>query len=86
MTDELKPCPFCGSEACFSEDKDDEIIIQCTNEACGVQSKSFWPCYRCEREKSCKHTQDRERYVDCDLVISDIETLLTEIWNRRVNK
>ena len=46
MTEKLKPCPFCGSEACFSEDKDGEIIIQCTNEACEVQTTSFWPCYR----------------------------------------
>lgn len=35
-TEELKPCPFCGSEAAFRNDDDSGHWIECTNAACGV--------------------------------------------------
>lgn len=40
MSDELKPCPFCGSECWFVKDESG-AYVECMNGFCGSSSGKF---------------------------------------------
>lgn len=41
MTDELKPCPFCGSSAVIRSNGEYQYYVRCTNFDCSVHPTTY---------------------------------------------
>lgn len=72
MSEELKPCPFCGRKAKVKATKKDYVgfTIWCECE-CGAQTKGFCP--------------DMRKQDDTIENIEECKKRAIEAWNRRAN-
>lgn len=73
MSEELKPCPFCGGEAKIKavNQKSYGLTIWCQCKKCGVKTEEYCPI-----------TNNEDTTLDS---IEKCKNTVLEQWNRRVN-
>lgn len=72
MSEELKPCPFCGGEAVIKEvNKNYGLTIWCQCPKCGAKTEGY-----------CPNTNNEDKTIDN---IENCKNRALEQWNRRAN-
>ena len=72
MSEELKPCPFCGGKAVIKAvNKNYGLTILCQCNECGARTEGY-----------CPNTNNEDATIDN---IENCKNRALEQWNRRVN-
>lgn len=74
MSEELKPCPFCGGEAvikAINKSYDFTIWCQCKNTSCAARTAGY-----------CPNTDNEDGLLES---IENCKIKAAEVWNRRAN-